>query len=235
LVLGLDLSMPLRKGIGASAEWRYSKSGALSLQYSWEEHAKASEFGLFNGDLVANFAEVQIDTLYKGNYPMHIIHTEYVGDGRPLPVLPEQVALATSNIKFGHKFFFERKKSKWGWSLLPSLSLTGHRYFDVHQRFAILEEYTQITQLGYSPTKELIKKFRLYHEKQTMREQVKWVFGIGYDMGVTRKIGRRWALDFRVSGLFNFEQVHESPIPSPARTLQARAHLWLMYSIGKIR
>jgi hypothetical protein len=236
-VVRADLSMPLRKGAGLGLEWRYGRTKAIALQASWEQHSKATENDLFNGDLVANFSELQSDTLSGlGYYSNHTTGTIFIGEGRPLPVLPEHIALSSLSLRLGHKFVFGKKGRKWNWSLQPSLSVIRHHYFEINQTYELLEEVTQRQIYGTYPYKwEVLKIYRVFHENQTMREYVKWISGLAYEIGLARKLNRKWSLEVRVSGLYNPNPAHKAPQTTPARVVQARAHLFVGYAIGRKR
>ena len=232
-----DLSMPFRKGVGAALEWQFAPNSALAVQFAWEQHAKASEFGLFNGDLLVNFVELQVDTVRKGDFAEHSVNFYYVGDGRPLPILPEIIALSTTGIKLGHRFSFGKTNSKWRWSMQPSLSIIGHKYYDVKQVYLLLGESVQLFQEEMYP---IIKwtathKYRIYNQEQRMRERLKWLPGLAYDFGLSRRFGQRLTVEARVSGLYNLETPYEAPQPAPVQGLQARAHLYVGYALGKMR
>jgi hypothetical protein len=237
LVVRADLSMPLRKGLGGGVEWRYSPKSALSVEVSWEEHDKASHFGLFNGDLVANFAHVQIDTIKGlGQNKIHTSSTYYVGEGRPLPLLPEYIALSSMVLRLGHKFVFGKKRSRWQWSLQPSFSLVKHHYFEVKQTFDLLEESKQSQTFGAYPFQwSVAQVYGRYFETQAMREHIQWIPGLAYDIGIGRRVGARWLVEARLSGLYNPQPAYKAPQPAPARVTQVRGHLLLGYSIGRMR
>ncbi len=234
----VDLSMALRHGLGGSLEWQYSPRAAIVVQGSWEEHNKASNLGLFNGDLVANFAELKTDTFLGVNLNLLSgTSTVYVGEGRPLPILPEYIPLSSLNLRLGHRFIFGKKRSKWQLSLQPSFSLVQHRFFEVKQIYELQGTAGQATIHGSFPShwKEL-KLYRALYERQTMRSRTQWLPGITYDIGISRRFGQRWTLEARVSGLYNLETPYLSPKPpGPARSAHVRGNLFVGYSIGKIR
>ncbi len=233
----LDLSMALRQGFGGGLEWQYSRNAAIVLQGSWEEHNKASSFGLFNGELVANFAELKTDTLLGLSLnQLFGTSTVFVGEGRPLPILPEYIPLSSLSLRLGHRFFFGKKRSKWQLSLQPSLSLVRHQFFEVKQIYELQGTAGQATIHGSYPShwKEL-KLYRAFHERQTMRLRTQWLPGIAYDFGIGRRIGQRWSLEARVSGLYNLETPYLAPKPALARSVHVRGHLFVGYSLGKFR
>lgn len=235
--LRADLSMPFRQGFGGALEWQYKHQGALSVQVSWEQHAKATEKGLFNGNLVANFAELKTDTLARVNgVKEHFVGTYYVGDGRRLPVQPEHVAIASLSIRFGNKFIFTKPNGKWHWSLQPALSFVRHYYFEIHQQYQLLDEVQTFWQYGTYPYELKVgNTYSRFQETQMMRAFYSWIPGLAYEIGVGRQLGRHCTIEARFSGLYNPEPLYKAPQPAPARLTQGRWLVLVGYAFGKMR
>lgn len=234
----LDLSMALRHGFGGGLDWQYSPRAAVAIQGSWEEHNTAGDFGLFNGDLVANFAELKVDSLIGLSFnQLQGTQTVFVGEGRPLPLMPEYIALSSLSLKLGHRFLFGKKRGKWQLSLQPAVSVVRHQYYEVKQTFELTGNTRQVNIYGTYPSQWKEEKiYRVFHERQSMRLNTQWLPGIAYDIGISRRFSQRWTLEARVSGQYNLETAYQSPAPpNPARSVQVRGHLFLGYSIGKMR
>ncbi len=233
----VDLSMPLRNGLGGCLEWQFSRRAALAVQASWEEHNKATDYGLFNGELVANFAELRTDTMI-GLHLNKLVGTSkvFVGEGRPLPILPEFIPISSLNLRLGHRFIFGKKRSKWQLSLQPSLSLVRHQYYAVKQTYELEGTVVQAIIHGAWPERWAERKvFKVFQERQTMLARTKWLPGLAYDIGISRRFGQRWHLEARLSGMYNIETPYLSSEAAPARSALVRPHLFVGYSIGRIR
>ncbi len=229
--------MALRHGISSTFEWQYSPRSAVAVQGSWELHNKARDYGLFNGQLVANYAELKIDTIIGISLnKLQGTKTVYQGAGRPLAPIPEFIEISSFNLRLGHRFLFVKKRGKWQLSLQPALSIVRHQFFDNKQTFELLGMTGQSTIYGSFPSHWQEKKtYRLFKERQTMHARVKWLPGIAYDIGISRRFGQRWSLEARLSGLYNLETPYLVPKSGLTRSVNVRGNLFLGYSIGKIR
>jgi hypothetical protein len=233
----IDVSMALRNGLGGSLEWQFSPRAAIAVQGSWEKHNRASDFGLFNGELVAAFAELKTDTFIG----LHLntltgSSMSFEGEGRPLPILPEFIPISSLNLRLGHRFIFGKKRSKWQLFLQPSLSLVRHQFYAVKQTFVLHGTVGKATIYGTWPERWTERKlYKLFQERQSMLAHTKWLPGLAYDIGISRRFGQRWYIEARLSGMHNLEIPYVSPMAAPARSALVRPHLFIGYSIGRIR
>jgi hypothetical protein len=240
--LKIDLVGPAHSTWSGAYEYRLNARNGFELGVHWRTFEPPTDVPLFNGDLI-NYYEIERRTDYSYTVafmPFSTTQEQFVGTNRPFPPSPEYVALRNLRFSLGYRFWleFRGRKSRWQWFLQPGLSASQYRFFTVRQNIAQLyTSTTEIEVVEYPFTTSSVTTNTAYAQTRSMRQLERWVYGLNYDVGVTRRLGKghRWQIEARATAIYNPDIPHETPLPQPVRTAQLRGQLHLTCSLGRLR
>jgi hypothetical protein len=236
--LKVGISQQIQHNWALAYEFRFNAHTSLELAFEEQTHHWASEYGLFNGELLVNYA-IQQKERFSGVYPYNRLgnpEVTYLGNGRPLAPLDERIPLLSRQSRLGYRFSFATGGRQWRYFLQPGLALTQHRFFNVRQQLDITGQVTEeiLTSEAEVPIRQVTYQTG-FQQRQTMLQEERWLVGAYYSMGLGYRLGRRLLIEAQVTGLFNPEPPYEAPQPVLVRNLQVRGYLHVGVMLGKMR
>ncbi len=222
--LKADLIPFFKDGYAGAYEYRFSLKNSVELKGNFGRHELPND-NIFNGDWSVFYAERKTDTLHRYfNELLGSSGWEYITEQRPLPQVGAFVPKSTLQLAFGFRFIFEKNKKPWRIFLQPGFSATHHQYYEIADLIKVEKNIEDTWLTGTYPNERRVKRRTLaYHQVRSMRLSNKWIFGLGYDVGIARKFGQHFFLEGRLNTGANFSLPYEEPEPpTPAKRFWAQ-------------
>lgn len=231
-VLRLDVWGLTKRRIGGAYEWQPNRKSGIEAAVEYERHQEQPA-SVFNGDQIAHFTLRSTDTI-DPVYQLQLdaVHWEYLGTGRALDILPDNISLSTLHFHLGYRFYFRTRQEHWALSLQPGLSLRRHQYFSIQNAFYVEGYFTNSWTIDSYPFDlQVLQRTYSYLQNRIMRWQESWHAGLTYDVGISRKIMSGLLLEIQATGGLNFSTPYKPRPPLSLRTTYLRPTLYLGYTL----
>lgn len=174
------------KQIGVALEWRLCKKNSIEFQYGFQRHNDLPP-NVFNGDWTANYVKQRNYIIsLSTSAPIQEDGWDYFGTGRPLPASSSPIlALSTFYARIGYGMSFQKRPRGPRLLLLPGISLSRHRFFEINDRVSNNETIFESWQIGPSQNQQqLVEQTAYFTQTRQMREKSKWIGGATYALGL---------------------------------------------------
>ncbi len=187
-VVKADVVAAAKKQWGAGLEWRLNAKNSLDIQVGFQRHNELPS-DVFNGDWTTDYAKRRDYVVSSTSQtPANDFGWEYLGTGRPLPdAASSMISLSNSYVRLSYGISYQTNPRGLRIILLPGISFSNHRYFDLSEQINKTRSTFERWQIGSAPyPAQLVEQTTFYTQTRQMREKNWWVGG------VTQAFGFAW-------------------------------------------
>jgi hypothetical protein len=227
--LKLNLSTPLRAGLGLAYEFRPTAGSGLEIQLHYKRYNKTPAT-IFNGDRVVEYVERRIDTVVV--WSGEVLDKDswyYLGENRPLPNFPEWFALDAGYIQLGYSFTLNTTNTRWRFFLQPGLFAGYYQFYTTTDNTRILDKTIETWTIQYFPVVQAQRQTVFYEQTRSMRLEKHFFYGLSYQAGTGWFLGKHFFLEARGIVNLNLKPPPEPYPAAPVRRLSAQLALGLGY------
>jgi hypothetical protein len=206
VVVKADMHEAAKSHLSAALEYRFDSKNSVEIQLGFRQHNSLPP-DVFNGDWTSDYAERRDYIISLTSPPPNDVSGwEYLGTGRPLPKEPLSIIpLSTYNTRVNYGMSFQKSPRGFRLILLPGISVSRHRYFEVNDKLNKNETILTSWQIGAIPNQaQLVEQTSYYTQTRQMREQIWWVAGATYAFGFAWQAKCGVYLEARVTTGVNF-------------------------------
>ena len=226
--LRFELAAPLQKGLGLAYEFRPKAGTGFEIQLNYRQFNRPSP-DMFHGDRIVPYGEQRSDSIiiWSGK-PLNNGQWSYIGENRPMEILPEWLSLNYGYAKIGYLYYLPWASTRWQFFLRPGLFAGLYQYYHVEDNTRVIRDITETTALNIQGAQRRDRKV-YYEQTRSMRLEKHISYGITYDAGISRMLGRHFFLEARGMLSLNLNPAPEPDPAAPVRRLAAQASLLLGY------
>lgn len=219
-IVRLDLLGLCTKGLSLDYELRPKGQDGIDIQLNYLDHGDLHR-QFFNGDWIRTYAQTRVDSLFpQSENPLQSSGWKYLGDIEPLPAVPEKVSVSSVYVKASFSVPYTTANGRWTLLLQPGYFAGRHQYFEVKDVIQVEDKREDIWYLngGY----KAIQQALYYRQIRSMRLKNKALFGMAFDLALSRRLYKSLFIELRGSLGLNINAAYSETLSAPANRFWVR-------------
>jgi hypothetical protein len=212
-------------------EYRANPRSGFALLFSYMQHNRQPAV-LFNGDAVAKYIIRREEEKSISTGVLRVSKDWYqVSGNEPFEKLKPFLPLESYLAKVAFRTSFQRKKSPFRLTLMPSVQYVRHSYFAINDQRNEVDGFKETYIAGVYPyEKKITASTMIIEEIRQMRQRNVNLYGFGYDIGLAYHFKHQFFIETRGGIGLNYGQTYKEELPAAFRAFSYGFGLFLGYS-----